>query len=512
MKLSLRLTLATAALALGAACAQDRNVAVADTSALALACADDCSKATSEPCFEGVCNSTTGTCEVMPSADGTTCDDGQFCTIGDSCQSGVCKAGAPNPCGTTDCLQGVCNEDLKSCALAARPDGLPCKTDGNLCISDAACQAGACIGTVNDCVFAAGVDECHQGTCDPKTGGCIIAPANDGAACHADGQCTDAQTCFKGKCQGGVSRTESWYSPDTTACHEMVCNSADGSLTEHTLPIGAECPFTQGSGYECLTGKCMTGGQCQQVIKVGAPCTAAADDCTIAACNTEAACTPTPANEGQACDDRDACTIAETCQAGNCKGVPRPGVEIYWREDFSDLAAGWRSAVDLNFGGPHFGVLSPSLLPLVENPFYPQRDHTATIDNQMLGLVGGNIGATMDSPVIDLSKASGQIVLTAWSALSHNDGASAAISVFDGTTWQPVWATPYASVSNDWVFYPIVVDISRYRIPNLRIRLEVVASDPLDYGTTTWFLDDFTIANRDCANNPVTPATGGNGE
>lgn len=506
MKLSLRVTLGLGALGLAAACAQDRDVAVADTSALTATCNEDCSKATNAPCYEGVCDGATGKCKVVPAADGASCDDGQFCTIGDVCQSGVCKGGAPNPCGTTDCLQGVCNEVMKSCTLAARPDGLPCGTDDNLCISDAACKAGACVGTVKDCRFAEGVDECHNGVCDPKTGACNVLIGNDGAACHEDGQCTDAQTCFQGKCQGGRKRDSFSFSTDKTACHEAVCNPVDGTMSDKAVPPGDECDFTQGSGFECVTGKCQVGGVCAQVVKVGAPCTSAADDCSFAACNTEGICAPSATNEGQPCDDRDACTIAETCQAGACKGVPRPGVEIYWREDFGDGAAGWTSG-----GGGGFGVLDVSQLALQPSPYYPQRDHTATMDGKMLGVVGGGAGLTFDSPVIDVSKANADLILTAWSAMILDGSTSVSISVFDGKDWQPVWSTPFASITQDWVFYPIVVDITHYKNPQLRVRVETAQSDPLSSGTATWFLDDLSIANRDCANVPTTSNGGGSG-
>jgi len=49
-------------------------------------------------------------------ADGTTCDDGQFCTGNDTCQAGICVGG-----GTLNCSDGIactidsCDEDLNIC-------------------------------------------------------------------------------------------------------------------------------------------------------------------------------------------------------------------------------------------------------------------------------------------------------------------------------------------------------------------------------------------------------------
>ena len=497
-------------LAVLTSCAQSRDVAVVESSALTIACSDDCARATDIPCFEGVCDGTTGKCQIVPSANGASCDDGQFCTVHDACVDGVCKGGASNPCGTTDCLEGICNEATDECVLTARPDGLACAApDGDLCLLQAQCNAGACVGTEKDCRFAPGVDECHVGKCSPSTGACAVVPGNDGAACHEDGQCTDFQTCLKGACQGGRSRTAWMYSTDASSCHAMVCNKVDGTLAVATIPFGAECPFSPaGSAFECMTGTCKVGGVCAPIVKVGASCPSAADDCSFGTCDADAHCGAAPTNDGAACDDRDACTMAETCQAGTCRGVPRPGVEIYWRDDFSTFGKGWTPT-----GVNGFSVLTPSALSLEDAQLPPLRDHTATLDGAMLAVLGASPGPTFDSPVIDVSKATGPLVLTAWSALLHDAATAAQIAVYDGTAFVPVWSTPFDDFTEEWAFSPIVVDITRFKNPKLRIRVAITLGDT-QYSTApaTWYLDDFTLANRDCATSAPTPTgVGGDG-
>ena len=50
----------------------------------------------------GVCNPMTGACSFPFKADGTACDDGNPCTQMDTCQMGVCHAGAPMQCPAPD--------------------------------------------------------------------------------------------------------------------------------------------------------------------------------------------------------------------------------------------------------------------------------------------------------------------------------------------------------------------------------------------------------------------------
>ncbi|MBI1825740.1 MAG: hypothetical protein HY287_01100 [Planctomycetes bacterium] len=58
---------------------------------------DDCA-GLNEPCIAGVCNPTTGHCDLMFSNEGLPCDDGLSCTSNDVCQEGRCTGtGCRNP-------------------------------------------------------------------------------------------------------------------------------------------------------------------------------------------------------------------------------------------------------------------------------------------------------------------------------------------------------------------------------------------------------------------------------
>lgn len=114
----------------------------------------------------------TGTnCEQFGCAtalDGTQCDDGNACTQTDSCQGGVCTGTNPIVCNALDQCHaaGVCDPVTAVCSNPAQPDGTTC-SDGNGCTVDDACITGACMsGAPMQC----------DGTCDPQNGVCTPWP------------------------------------------------------------------------------------------------------------------------------------------------------------------------------------------------------------------------------------------------------------------------------------------------------------------------------------------------
>ncbi|MBA2663626.1 MAG: IgGFc-binding protein [Bradymonadaceae bacterium] len=68
-------------------------------------------------CNVGVCNETTNTCTTQPATNNTPCDDGLFCTTGNTCQIGACNAGVARSCTHLNdgCNEGQCNESTDQC-------------------------------------------------------------------------------------------------------------------------------------------------------------------------------------------------------------------------------------------------------------------------------------------------------------------------------------------------------------------------------------------------------------
>ncbi|MFA5133534.1 MAG: putative metal-binding motif-containing protein [Patescibacteria group bacterium] len=69
-------------------------------------------------CMQAVCNLSTYQCQTTVKANGTTCDDSLFCTIGESCQNGSCIGGQGR-----NCYPGTCNESLDQCTGSVTGSG-----------------------------------------------------------------------------------------------------------------------------------------------------------------------------------------------------------------------------------------------------------------------------------------------------------------------------------------------------------------------------------------------------
>lgn len=102
-------------LAVGSSCDDKQFCTVNDKCALVgtvLSCLGtlrDCSPY-ADACNASICDESLDICKKIPKADGTSCDDGQWCTIGDYCVNGYCQGG-----GQRNCYPGTCNESTDTC-------------------------------------------------------------------------------------------------------------------------------------------------------------------------------------------------------------------------------------------------------------------------------------------------------------------------------------------------------------------------------------------------------------
>src|SRR5262249_29877300 len=173
----------------------------------------------------GTCNPATGQCVPVPRADETPCDDGNACTMGDTCQAGVCMSGAARTCTAPDAchVAGECNPATGECMPMPVADATPCRC-GNACTMGDMGQAGVCTpGAARTC---AAPDACHVGgECNAATGECMPMPVADGTTCSDGNACTVGDMCRAGVCTSGATRT--CAAPD--ACHVGgECNPATG--------------------------------------------------------------------------------------------------------------------------------------------------------------------------------------------------------------------------------------------------------------------------------------------
>ncbi len=284
----------------------------------------------------GAPSTCTQTCGDGITAPGEECDDGNLVS-GDGCDAncrftgcgnGIVTVGEACDDGNTangDCCSSLCQLDVP---------GTACTSDGNVCTDDVCNATGTCVHGANTapCADDGNVctnDVCSGGTCThpPNTAPC----ANDGNVCTndvcsggtcthppntapcSDGNlCTQTDTCSNGVCVGS---------------NPIVCTASDQChLAGTCAPATGICSNpAKANGSTCNDGNaCTRTDSCQAGTCTGANpvvCTAS-DQCHVAgtcAPATGACSNPTKA-DGSTCSDGNACTRTDTCQSGTCSG------------------------------------------------------------------------------------------------------------------------------------------------------------------------------------------------
>ena len=139
------------------------------------------------------------------------CDDGFYCNGTETCVSGVCQAGTPVDCSAWggQCNDGVCDEVLDQCIAQPKSDGTPCD-DGLYCNIGETCQTGVCSGgTTRNCDDG---ESCTIDSCDEDSKSCVNTwPACNltekdgccGPECNStnDVDCPSAVLCWNGSNQ-----------------------------------------------------------------------------------------------------------------------------------------------------------------------------------------------------------------------------------------------------------------------------------------------------------------------
>ena len=255
-----------------------------------------------------------------------TCAGQALCTVvGDA---PVCMAPAPeqekcdgldNDCdGDTDegscddenvCTIDACDskKDGKGCSHAPANDGAACDADGSLCTVGDACKVGKCeAGPVKNCDDK---NPCTKDSCDLATG--CTQVADDGAPCDDENPCTIGDVCADRKCKVGEPKVCASTKP---------CVSAECDLTK-----GGKCGYkNKKSGVTCNDGDpCTKDDGCEDGGCEGTK--VECDDknpCTDDSCDAKKGCIYT-ANFAP-CEDGDTCTLLDKCADASCKaGAPK---------------------------------------------------------------------------------------------------------------------------------------------------------------------------------------------
>ena len=362
------------------------------------------------------------------------CAAGQICLDTPDCAEGQCLGGV--------CTLGACDDLMLNLDETDIDCGGSCPACalGLACVDNADCAEGACVGnvcTMVECLSDAECDgqdnECSDASCDLGTYTCVGAPINEGGDCDDANLCTLTSTCGDGACVAG---------------DPVDCSALNGA-------------------------------------------------CAMGTCNPDdGSCVATPANEGMACDDMNACTAASSCLAGKCGDPQKLGYVL--NEDFSDNMAGW--------------VLDPpswKIGPAVAGCGDPGTDHTPTMDNGVAGVVlggcapaGNNINTffCMTSPKLDTTGLA-KVFLNYWRDLysDYTPFQKNKIEVWDGMKWVIVFETGGFPETNDAQWTKFSYDISPQTNKDLQVRFCYSAAAGA-FQRGSWNVDDVVIGETNvCA-------------
>lgn len=277
--------------------------------------AKDCSSS-SDQCNTGVCDEDADSCTAEPVADGTGCDDGLYCSVNDACTSGVC-GGSDRDCSQSadQCNSASCNEDANECLPVPLPDGTGCE-DGQFCTVADSCTAGLCGGTPRDC--SGHSDQCHNGTCDEEANECMATPLADGSSCDDELYCTVDDACQNGICEGSPRDC----SAQSDQCNAGLCNESLDACLAQPLPDQTACDDSNACtvGDSCLSGQCAS-GDAVDCSGLNGPCTVASCNPSGNSANCDVI---SPVEDGTSCDDGAYCTSGESCLLGECQGGSMP--------------------------------------------------------------------------------------------------------------------------------------------------------------------------------------------
>ncbi len=299
----------------GTACDADGDGCTANDGCKAGECAagaaPDCSEK-SDACHTGACKDGTGddgtaySCVGAPVAKGTACNDGQFCTIEDTCDGeGACMGGLDKTCSEygNACNSGYCDEEGDACATEQKAPSTVCD-DGEWCTQGDHCSEGECVG---DMMKACPGGLCQVGVCDDGKDACTLAPAPAGTPCDDGKACTEGDLCNG---EAGCSGQEK-VCDDDNLCTDDACSTNSGACT--TAANSAPC----NDGDACTSGDICAGGAC-----TGPKITNCADEdkCTADACSQKTgACshTPIPGCGGNCVSDGN-CATTNACLIAFC--------------------------------------------------------------------------------------------------------------------------------------------------------------------------------------------------
>jgi hypothetical protein len=186
--------------------------------------------------------------------DGTSCDDGLFCTNPDTCQAGVCQGPARNCADSIACTVDSCDEALDQCVHTA--NNTFCN-DQNVCTDDICSLTQDCTHTNNanscdDGLWCTINDQCSQGACSGIARDC------------SGNNILGIATCLNSPDSNAF--TWDFRNSFTSVCNEATDSCTTGNQTiTHTCSVAncsAQCDATHSCTDKCVDGVRYYSGSC----------------------------------------------------------------------------------------------------------------------------------------------------------------------------------------------------------------------------------------------------------
>lgn len=248
------------------------------------------------------------------------CDDDGACTEEARPDNAVLAMQVDGDCQRRICIGGLVHED---------PDNADEEDDGNMCTFDFCgssgpehepqfdlpcfeppfghCDAtGQCVGCNAPAQCPGQDNECQMRTCEAGMCGIAFVAAGTPTMGQTVGDCRENQCSGDGGIESVADVSD--VEDDGNACTDDACN---GDIPVHT-PTAVQTPC--GAGL-----KCDGMGMCVGCI-TAADCQAPGNQCLVATC-AAGMCGTMTKPDGTGCSDGNACSQADTCQAGACSGA-----------------------------------------------------------------------------------------------------------------------------------------------------------------------------------------------
>jgi hypothetical protein len=177
-------------------------------------------------CLAGACQKGPDACALLA----TDCTDA-MCQPGVGCMTQNKLDGTF--CGQSSCSNGQCAAG--HCAIQAINEGMTCD-DGQFCTIGDSCRMGHCIGDARVCPTSV---SCSTGTCDEAGGKCVETPIPDKGLCDDGDACTAGEFCNNQTCGGGLPPSTYFFEtfatggPGWTKDQEWAIGAASPSFGGH---------------------------------------------------------------------------------------------------------------------------------------------------------------------------------------------------------------------------------------------------------------------------------------